>query len=98
MYAPRYSPIDSPWLSRDPDAADCMCPDSFREKCIPVEYCPQHGDEPDFSLSHNPELARMWRAAQAGELCVGEVDDCPFDHDHERARMAFAPNASGVDQ
>lgn len=64
MYAPKLSAFDVPWLSQDPDSACCMCPDAFREKRIPVDYCPQHGDKPDFSLCHDPEAGRRWRAAQ----------------------------------
>jgi hypothetical protein len=38
-----------------------MCPDSFRDNCVPVDYCPQHGDKPDFSECHDPAAARIWR-------------------------------------
>jgi len=65
MYAKRFSPIDGSWMSPDPDAACCWCPDDFRERGEAVDYCPQHGDEPDFSLCHYDEAAgRRWRAEE----------------------------------
>lgn len=57
----RFSPIDFPWSSTDPDSPCCMCPDAFLEKCIPIDECPQHGPRPDFSLCHDPAQARDWR-------------------------------------
>ncbi len=68
MYAKKFSPIDFPWLSDDPDSACCMCPDSFRDNCTPVDYCPQHGDEPDFSMCHDQDAGRRWRIEQ-GDVC-----------------------------
>jgi hypothetical protein len=58
----RFSPIDIPWVDPDPGAPNCWCPDSFIDNCIPVWYCPQHGERPDFSLAGDEQTAAAWRA------------------------------------
>lgn len=61
MFGPRFSPIDIPWVSNDPDAPCCMCPDAFIDNCVPLDECPQHGHRPDFSLCHDPAAALAYR-------------------------------------
>lgn len=77
MYAKKFSPIDVPWLSTDPGSACCMCPDDFRERGEPVDYCPQHGDRPDYSMCHDAAAGRKWR----------EENGLPITADKDLPRM-----------
>jgi hypothetical protein len=75
MYGKKFSPIDVQWMSPDPNGACCMCPDDFRDRGEPVDYCPQHGAKPDFSDCHLSEKdGRRWRAEHGIPITGSNAD------------------------
>jgi hypothetical protein len=67
IYGPSSVPVDQLRVLTDQDL-ECWCTDAERDYRIAAVYCPRCGDEPDHSLSCNPERSRLLRAALDAQL------------------------------